>query len=269
MPEQETTNTNEEQVETPASEEAEVTQEAVTEEAAPVEAPEVEETTEQAETQEEPSEQSSQEEIDINEYVRERYQAPPQQNNQDLVSQVSDELSQLPTDAQGNVESDAAAKWFAEKLSQAGSQAETRAVARAEQAVMDHLNEVNQQQKLLQKYPDLSKDKEALDATFDLRDAAAIRGENISLLDAAARLDKFRQQARSEGAKSATRTTTTRAAAHLETASTKGDAVAGAKQQLAVTAFQGSGPEAQTARRELLKQFVANEIKEGRIEQPR
>lgn len=200
----------------------------------------------------------SSEELDINEYVQERYQTPQQTQNNSMVDEVARELSQLPADEDGNVDANAAAKWFSERLSQAENSATERAIQAANNAVMGNLSEVAQQQKLLEKHPDLTKDRERLDAVFDLRDAAALRGQNLTLLQAAAKLDKFRQADTAQGAQSATRRTTIQAAAHLETSSSKGS---GAPQ----------GPinlGDKETRHALLKQHVQNEIESGRIQLP-
>lgn len=243
----------------PQQEEAEVEQPAETEETAP------ETEDKSTETQEETPDQE--EDIDLEQYSRSRYQAAPKADSQDMVEEVAKELSQLPTDETGTVEARAAAEWFANKLSQVGGKAEQAAVARAESAAMAILSESAQQQQLLKKYPEITKDKDTLDAVFDLRDAAALRGQNLSLTEAAGRLDKLRQQGKAEGTQTATRRTTIQAAAHLETSSTKGEPTSD-RERLAQVAYQGSGQEAINARRELLKQFVQNEIKEGRIQEP-
>lgn len=254
MPDEQNTNDSTDQVEeTPAEQEA---PQGASQEESPQET--------RAEEQEVPQETTDEpsEDINIDEFSRERYQQPPQQpaNGTDGIAQ---ELAQLPTDDYGNVSTEAAAKWFSDKLSSVSSQAEERAVARAQEVVMSNLSEVSQQRQLLDKYPELRKDRERLDAVFDLRDASALRGKNLTLVESAARLSKLQQRS----SKDAARTTETVAAAHLETASTKGNPVSG-QDQLAAQAFQGTGPEAKQARRELLNQFVTKEIAEGRIQHP-
>lgn len=241
-----------------------------------VEAPEaVAEDTAQAEEVEAPAEATEvqeespeQEEVDINKYWEERYPAQAPANSNNLADEVSRELAQLPTDETGTVEADAAAQWFANKLSQVSNQAQVEARKAAQEVFLDNAAERGQQEQLLKKYPEITKDKETLDTIFDLRDAAALRGQNLSLLGAAAKLDKLRTSAKAEGQQSATRQTTIQAAAHLETASTKGSPNQGARDRLVSQAFQGGGQEAKEARKELLKQFVEKEISEGRIEHP-
>ena len=242
----------------PVEQEETVEQPVVAEETA-----QAEEVVETTEVQEEPSE-----EIDINKFWEERYPAQTQTDTGSLRDEVAQELSQLPTDETGTVEANAAAEWFANKLSQVEQRANKTASSQAEKAAMSVIAEQAQQQQLLKKYPEITKDRDTLDAIFDLRDAAALRGQNVSLMEAAAKLDKLRTNARSEGQQSATRQTTIQAAAHLETASTKGAPQAGQRERLAVQAYEGRGQEAKNARQELLKQFVQNEIKDGRIQHP-
>lgn len=223
---------------------------------------EIEETQPQADTEvaaeetQEASESSQEEEIDIQDYWQERYPATQQGNNQ-LVSEVTQELSQLPTDESGTVEASAAAEWFARKLSEVGSRAEQSASRQAEKAAMAVVTETAQQQQLLKKYPEITKDKATLDAVFDLRDAAALRGQNLTLMQSAAKLDGLRKNARNEGAQGERRKTTVQAAAHLETASNRGG-------QRVEQVDLGD----KNSRREMLKAFVQKEIEEGRIQHP-
>lgn len=224
-------------------------------------------TTEQSEAQPE-APAKAEEEVDLGDYFQERYQAPPQGQSPSLVDEVSQELAQLPTDETGTVEARAAAEWFANKMSEVSTRAEQAAVQRAQQVFMENAAEEAQQRQLLKKYPEITKDRDTLDAIFDLRDAAAIRGKNLSLTEAASRLEKLRRDAKTEGEQSASRRTTIEATAHLETSGIKDTEGMGDRQRLAAAAFQGSGQDATNARRALLRQFVENEIKEGRIEHP-
>lgn len=250
MPEETNTNEAEEKAEDqPVNEE-------VQEETQPETPPETEQ------SEEEPSE-----DIDIDKYWKDRYQVPANQPSQDTVAEVTKELSQLPTDESGTVDANAAAEWFAKRLDSVRTQAGQDAAQSATRAAMEVVTETAQQQQLLKKYPEVTKDRETLDAIFDLRDAAALRGEGLSLTDAAAKLDKLRKQAKAEGSESATRRTTIQAAAHLETSAVKGTSN-NENDQLAVQAFQGSGMEAQSARRELLKRYVEREVQEGNIQTP-
>jgi len=259
MPPNENTNAEAEEVEAVEESQEETT-------------PDTQEVEEQAETEVAASEteeasENPEEEFDIEQYAKERYQAPPQSETKDLASEVAEELSNLPADDDGNVDQQAVAKWFADKINQAGSQAEQRAVQAAQNTILSELQESKQQTQLLSKYPELSKDKEFIEDVFDKRDAAALRGENLSLLDAAERIARRTQAAKSEAAQKATRVTTTQAAAHLETSAVKGSNP-DQKQQLAAQAFHGTGQASKEARHELLKQHVLNEMKEGRIETP-
>lgn len=206
---------------------------------------------------EQPLEQPPQEEIEIEDYWNQRYPAIDQGSSPNMVQEVAQELSRLPTDESGTVETNAAAEWFASKLSQVSNQAQQDAARSAERAAMGVVNETAQQQQLLKKYPDITKDKETLDAVFDLRDAAAFRGQKLTLTQAAAKLDKLRQQGKSEGVQSAQRQTTIQAAAHLETASNKGST---ARQQVDLSNKED--------RRAMLTQYVQNEQKAGRIQTP-
>lgn len=254
MPDNTNTTTDE-----PVAEPVDTPHEAETEETAPVEEP----TTDQVEAppEEEPSE------IDIDEYWKERYPAPTQSDGQNMADEVAQELSQLPTDESGTVDTKAAAEWFANRLSQVESRASQNVSAQAERAAMAIVSETAQQNQLLKKYPEITQDRETLDVIFDLRDAAALRGQKLSLVGAAAKLDKLRQQGKAEGTESATKRTTVQAAAHLETSSVKGSNQ-GESDRLVAQAYQGSGQEAIDARRELLKQFVQKGVSEGRIQHP-
>lgn len=224
-------------------------EQAVTEEAAP-------EQPEDTSVSEAESEQSS-EDIDINQYWQERYQAPQQADNRGMVDEVAKELAALPTDEYGTVDSTAAAEWFANRLSQAEGRAAERAIQAAEQVVMGNLSEANEQRKLIDKYPEIQKDRGLMEDIFDKRDAAALRGQNMSLLQAAERVMGRTSQARTEGAQAATRRTSIQAAAHLETATNKG----------------GTRPvsvdfSSKEARQAALKQFVQNGIESGEIQVP-
>lgn len=212
-----------------------------------------------------PATEEPAEDIDLNQYWHERYQAPAEQTANPLVDEVRNELSRLPTDEAGTVEADAAAQWFADKLNQVRTDASRDAARSAERAAMSVVSEAAQQQELLKKFPEIVKDRETLDTIFDLRDAAALRGQTLTLEAAAAKLNKLRQQGKQEGAATATRTTTIQAAAHLESSSVKGDSSASEEQELANRAF---GQADAQARRELLKRFVTKELKDGRIQHP-
>lgn len=229
------------------------------EEAAPAE--------EQPAEEETPQTEESSEDIDIDEYSRERYQQPQVNNTRSTVDDVAQELSQLPTDENGTVDANEAAKWFADRLDAVRAEAGQTAAQQATKAAMEVVSETAQQQQLLKKYPELAQDRDALDAVFDLRDAAALQGKGVTLAQAAARLNSLQQKSRKEGTQSATRRTVVQAAAHLETASTKGAPV-GEDQQLAIQATQGVGDEAKAARHELLKRHIEKEMSEGRIQHP-
>lgn len=220
----------------------------------------------QVETQEAPVEEAqaepTQENIDMEKYWQERYTGSPQQAP---VEDLTSELASLPTDEYGTVEPKVVADWFAQKLQQVEQRAEQRAGSRAEEAAMAILNETAQQQQLIEKYPEVQKDRQLLDTIFDLRDAAALKGQALSLTDAAARLNQFRQQAQTEGAQRATRTTQIQAAAHLETSAVKSDVKVNERQQTVQQALYGSGEAATNARRDMLKQMVQQDIEEGRI----
>lgn len=233
---------------------------AVTEAAAPEESVEA-----SAEAPQEDALESSQEDINIEDYVKERYPVSGHENR-DLVAEVSQELAQLPTDESGTVETDAAARWFAERMAAVEHSAVRAAERAAQQASMGVVSEATQQRQLMEKYPDMKKDRDTLDAVFDLRDAAALRGQNISLMEAAAKLDNLRRNSEQKGASQRTTTIQATAAAHLETSAVKGDPKADARTQTVRTALEGRGQEAVDARRALLKQFVENEVKAGNIQ---
>lgn len=254
MPDEDKTNAKDEAPEPEKVEE----QPAQTEEAAPAEETEVSEPQVEEETSED---------INMDDYLQERYQQPQAEVASNTVDEVTKELSQLPTDETGTVDANEAAKWFAQRLDAVRAEASQAASQQATKAAMDVVSETAQQQQLLKKYPELSQNREALDAIFDLRDASALRGKGMTLMDAAKRLDGLRQEAKKEGTASATRRTVVQAAAHLETASTKGSS-GGGEQQLVVQATQGIGAEAKAARHELLKRHIEKEISEGRIQQP-
>lgn len=241
--------TNDEQVESTQVEETPVEQTETTTE-------EVKETVEepQTEAKSEPESQDDGEEIDLQSYWQERYSSP--QTQQPAIN-VADEMSKLPTDEYGNVDEGAAAQWLNQKFNEVTTQAERRAIEAARNAFNSDLAEMRQQQQLLDKYPELKKDRDLLDTVFDLRDAAALRGQNVSLLDAAGKIDKLRQQSRTEGAAGANRVKTIQAAAHLETASTKAET---RPQQVDLSDKQ--------SRQELLKQFVQRGVESGEIQIP-
>lgn len=240
---------------------------ATTEDAAVNEAPQ--EQSVQEESSENLTEESNQqsteevEEVDLDKYMNERYPAQSVERND--VDDVAKQLAQLPTDEAGNVEADAAAKWFADFKQEVIREAEQRAQGAARNVFDADAAEKAQQQALLKEYPDITKDKGTLDMVFDLRDAAALRGDNVTLLQAAEKLGNLRTTAKKEGQQNAYRQTSTQAAAHLETSSTKGNNN-GEEQRLAAQALQGSGVQAKEARHALLKQFVEREMKEGRID---
>lgn len=211
-------------------------------------APEQEETQEQ----EQPSE-----EVDISEFAAERYQTQPSAQENPLVDEVAQELSQLPADEYGTVDSKAAAEWFAQKLGQAETRAAERAIQAANQAVMGNLAEVNQQRQLIDKFPEVKSDRGLMEDIFDKRDAAALRGESLTLMQAAERVLGRTNQARDEGAQSQRRRTTIQAAAHLETASSKGDSKRTTPNLMD-----------KEARHELLKQYVQSELDSGKIQIP-
>lgn len=223
----------------------------------------------QADTEEAaPQEEETSEEFDIEQYAKERYQAPPQSDSRDLVSEVNNELAQLPADDDGNIDTNAAAEWFANRIAQVKNDTLNEVSQVLDRRLDERLTEEGQQKQLLSQYPELSKDKEFIEDVFDKRDAAAIRGENISLLQAAERIARRTQAAKSEATQQAARQTSISAAAHLETSSVKGSGEGDEKQRLATQAFHGVGPQSKEARHELLKQYVQTELKEGRIELP-
>lgn len=210
----------------------------------------------------------AEEEINIDEYWQNRYPAVASSDNRSAVEEVARELANLPTDETGTVDANAAAEWFASKLSQVEQRAINSATQAAERASMSVLSETAQQRQLIEKHPELTRDKEQLDAVFDLRDAAMLRGESLSLMQAAEKLNKLRGKYKEEAVKDATRSTQIQAAAHLETSSVKGNEDVSERQRLALSAFTGVGSEAKQARQELLKRYVQGEIKEGRIQHP-
>lgn len=209
------------------------------------------------------AEGKTEEDIDMEKYWQERYQSSPQ--SEAPVEDLTKELAGLPTDEYGTVDAQAAADWFSGKLEETRTQARHEAASQGTQAAMAVFSETAQQQQLLKEYPEVSKDRELLDAIFDLRDAATLKGQNISLMDAAQRLDGFRQRAKTEGAQRANKTTEIQAAAHLETSAVKQNAGVPERQRLAQQALHGSGQEAIEARRQMLKTMVEEDIKEGRI----
>lgn len=253
MPNQDQPNETTEEVVEAAAEEVVDTPEADAEAAAP----------EAAEATEQTSEN-----INLEDYWQQRYSAPQASGSQNLAVEVSKELAQLPADEQGNVDANAAAQWFASKLAEVSTSARAQAEQSASSTVMSMLSEQAQIQELLKQYPEVQKDKEYIESVFDLRDAAALRGQRLTLNEAAGRLDRFRQEGSKQGQKQATQQRTIQAAAHLETSAIKGDSSRGETQRLASAAFQGSGPESTEARRELLRRHVQKQIEEGRIQLP-
>lgn len=243
--------TNDEQVESTPVEETPVEQtETTTEEVKET----VEEPQEEAQSEPESTQEDEGEEIDLQSYWQERYSAP---QNQKPAIDVAEEMSKLPTDEYGNVDEQAASQWLNQKFNEVTTKAEQRAIEAARNAFNSDLAEMRQQQQLLEKFPELKKDRDLLDTVFDLRDAAALRGQNVSLLDAAGKIDKLRQKSRTEGAAGANKVKTIQAAAHLETASNKAEA-----KPMQVDLSD------KKSRQELLKQFVQKGVESGEIQIP-
>lgn len=244
--------TNEEKVETTEVEETKSVEQT---DATPEKEEEAVEQPQEEVTAEPESKEDEGEEIDLNKYWQERYAAPQNQSNEHNV--VAEEMAKLPTDEYGNIDESAAAEWLSKKFNEVQTAAEQRAIEAARNAFHSDIAEMRQQQELLERHPEIKKDKDFLDTIMDLRDAAAIRGENLTLLDAASRVEKIRQNSRSEGVASANKVKTIQAAAHLETASQKGDSRP-AQADLSDKA----------ARQALLKQFVTKGIETGEIQIP-
>lgn len=227
-------------------------------------APEVQEEPKADQPQPAPQAEEKPEETDINleKFTQERYKTSP---TQAPAEDLTKELSSLPTDEYGTVDAEAAAKWFQDKLEQTRVEARREAANQGHEAAMAILSETAQQQELLNKFPEVKKDREFLETIFDLRDAAALKGQSLSLTEAAQRVDKFRQAAQSEGAQSANRTTQIQAAAHLESSGVTSKSNESEQQRLTQQALHGSGQEATDARRRILKGLVEKDIQEGRI----
>jgi hypothetical protein len=207
------------------------------------------------------------EEVDISQFERERYApAPTSQPRDNSVDDIAKELANLPTDETGTVPAEAAAKWFAEKLAQNRAEISGTVSQVARREAMGIVAETAQQQELLKKYPDITKDKGMLEMVFDLRDAAALRGQTLTLNQAAEKLAKQRQEGRSEGEDSIRRRTAVQATAHLETSSRRGNSQSESKRELASKAFHGKGLEAKEARRKFMTGFIQREIENGRIQ---
>jgi hypothetical protein len=240
--------------------------------------PEVEETTSVAPSQDEsPAETSEaapepqaepEEEVDISTFERERYAPAPASSSPQThaVDDIAKELANLPTDETGTVPAEAAAKWFADKLAQNSTQLKSEISTVARQEAMGIVAETAQQQQLLKKYPEITKDKGTLEMVFDLRDAAALRGQGLTLVQAAEKLAKQRQDGRSEGEDSVRRRTTVQATAHLETTTARGQSANESQRDLAQKAFHGKAEEAREARRTFMKGFIQREIENGRIQ---
>lgn len=215
----------------------------------------VEETESEEPKQEQPAEAES--DVDIEDYWQKRYgqqsQAPVGSDN------LLDKLNKLPTDEYGTADPQAVAELLQSELAQ--TQAEARRAAQEES--MSLFQETAQQQQLMKKYPEVTKDRELLDMVFDLRDASAIKGQNISLMQAADRYFGKQAKAKSEGAKQATRTTQVQASAHLETSAVKSDEAISERQRLIETATKGSGKAATEARHKLMSQAVQNMLDKG------
>lgn len=217
----------------------------------------VEETPEaQVEVAEPTEETPTEPDFDINEYWNERYnggqnQVPPQASP-DLVEQ----LNNLPTDENGTADPESVSKVLQDFQSQTIAKAEASADARARDTAIGLAQEQAQQVKLIEKYPQVAKDRSLMENIFDLRDASALRGKNISLQQAAERLFKREENVRTEASQAATKTKEVQAAAHLETSSTTANSQSSSKQQLYEQATRGSGQQAADARHQLLKDEV-------------
>lgn len=207
-------------------------------------------------------------EIDLDGFTRERYVAPApvQAPSQASADDLAKELASLPADENGVVSPETAAKWFADKLASNRASLEAQIAPVAQKAAMSILTETSQQQELLKKYPEINKDRGMLEMVFDLRDAAALRGQSLTLAQAAEKLAKQRQEGRSEGEDSVRRRTTIQAATHLETSSTRGANQSQSRRELAQKAFHGKGTEAREARRQFMTGFIQREIEAGRIQ---
>lgn len=214
-----------------------------------------------AETEEVAAEPDSEvvetDDVDIEDYATERYQLAPSQGGPDL----NEMLAELPADENGTADPADVARvlndWKQTVLAEAGQVSQTTS--------LDVAREQKEQQQVMKKYPQLAKNRDDMDMVFDLRDAHALRGKNLSLTKAAAMIFERDKATRKDAADKATRTTQTVAAAHLESSSVTADSEVTSKAKLYEQATQGSGQEAAEARNQLLADGINKMFKSGEL----
>lgn len=224
-----------------------------------------EETTE-GEAQETSEEETAEDDsVDIENYWKERYspetsQEPLKEESQSLI----DRLGNLPTDEYGNADANEVAKVIENWQQETEASSVSKATQTARQEALALFNEQAQIQQVVKDYPQVAKNREDMDAIFDLRDASALRGKEITLKQAAQRWFDRVQKERKDAATQATRTKEIQASSYLESSSVSSDTQSITKQQLAAQAV-GNSPEANAARRALLTDAVKTMVEKGEL----
>lgn len=217
------------------------------------------------ETPEPEAESEESDSVNIEDYWKERYSP---QNSQEPLKEESQDLMQrlgtLPTDEYGNANAEDVGKVIQEWQRETETNSVSKATQTARQEALALFNEQNQLQQVIKDYPQVTKNRELMDTIFDLRDASALRGEDISLKTAAEKWFNREKDIRKDATTQATRTKEIQASAHLETSGIKSD-TQDSKQQLAAQAV-GNSPEANAARRALLTDAVQKMLDDGELQ---
>lgn len=247
----------EEQVEQPTNEATEVPQEQ------PVEQPQTDVQPEPV--QEEPAQPAEQPTEQVEQVEQPQAEAPQQEEYDDVIDELPSysqyqqqqqspvDISQLPMDAEGNVDPNA----FANAIYQNAVQ---QANAQAQRTVQEQLREQKLWQQAEKAYPDLATDKELRGMVNNARlgEMAASLGEkNPTPKQVADRIFKKINTAKASGVEQATNNVRVQNSATLESSSTTGSGDTERVQQAAL-----SGDE--SARREYLRTLMdSGEIKIG------
>lgn len=205
-----------------------------------------------------PKAEASQEDFDIDEYWK-RYNVEDAPKSDQ--GSLADRLSKVDQDEDGNADATQVAKVFEDWQ----AQVEQNAIQRARQEFLGFKTEESELNALKEKFPEVTKDRELFNTVADLRDAAALRGETLSLTKAAEKLFKREQAARQDATKQATRTREVQASAHLETSATPSADNPNEQEELIGQMASRNPTVAKEARSKLLKSYVSDMIKRGEI----
>lgn len=183
-------------------------------------------------------------------------QVQAQAQNPTEMNQYLQELSQLPQDEYGNVDSSAFMQWLSKRdQSVVETAKQTARQEIAEQTAFNRAEEAQWRQAVKQ-YPQLEQDADIRNMVHNARLGELAQGKNPTVADIANRLFSKIGNAKKEGAEQAQTNTHIQESAHLESSDTSASDSASKKQDLFNRMSSRDNREAEAARKDYLRSLI-------------